>query len=151
MLRRIADLKDNIPYELSHRRKYTQGGSGVYTIVPGEECSFDELGKYKPSAFGVHIAILLSDRATGVSTPYGTHSKCAVIDVLIVNCRFMDILGLRLRRARCDRSSMITAAEFKDACAKLKLEVIAAPAEKQFKNHVERTWQTIQNAAAGIT
>ena len=45
---------------------------------------------------------------------------------------------------------MTTSVEFKDACAKLKLEVIVAPAEQQFKNPVERTWQTIQNDAAGL-
>jgi hypothetical protein len=100
LLRRIADLKDNIPYELSQRRRFIQGGSGIHTIVSGEECSLDELGKYRPSTFGAHSAILISDRATGVATPYGTHSKCAVIDVLIVYCRFIHSLGLRVRRAR---------------------------------------------------
>ena len=150
LLRHIADLKDNIPYELSHRRRFTQGGSGIHTIVLGEECSFDELGKFKPSTFGASSAILISDRASGVSIPYGTHSKCAVIDVLIVYCRFIHSFGLRVRRARCDRTSMERAAEFKEVCAKLQLEVVPAPAEEQMKNPVERTWQTIQNDAAGL-
>jgi len=131
LLRRIAEFKDNIPFELSHRRKSHFGGSGVHTIRPGEEFNFDEIGKWKPSTFGATSAILISDRATGVCTPYGIHSKNAVIDVLIVYCRFIDSLGWKVLRARCDKSSMTTAADFKDACAKLNISVVPAPAEEK--------------------
>ena len=45
---------------------------------------------------------------------------------------------------------MSTAAAFKDACSKLNIEVVPAPAEEQFKNPVERSWQVIQNDASGL-
>ena len=150
LLRKIADQSDYIPYELSHRRKYTQGGSGIHGIRPGAEMSFDELGKWIPSTFGATGAILISDRATGVCIPYAIHSKTAVIDVMIVYCRFINSFGLKVEHARCDKTSMATADQFKAACAQLQIHVIPAPAEQQNQNPLERSWQTIQNDAAGL-
>jgi len=45
---------------------------------------------------------------------------------------------------------MTTSADFIEACAKLKISVVPAPAEEQQKDPTERSWQTIQNDSAGL-
>ena len=150
LLRDVADRNDYIPQILSHRRRFIGGGSGVHSIRPGTEFSFDEIGKWAASTFGATFAILIVDRATGVTFPYAVNSKTALIDVLIIYCREMHSYGWKVERARCDSTSMIRADEFKAACAQLHIVVVPAPAEEQFKNPFERTWQVIQNDAAGL-
>jgi len=113
LFRRIAEQHDNIPWEMSHRRRICHGGSGVHTIVPGEEFSFDELGIYPASTFGAHSAILVCDRATNVCTPMGRTlgvllSTCSLLiadlfRVLVFEFDVLDAIALPCPRRQLSR------------------------------------------------
>ena len=148
LLLKISDLNDNIPYLISHRRKFTGGGSGVFTNIPGAEFSFDDQGKYAPSIFAITGEVVITDKATGAILNYGINSKKAIKDAIAIYCQFIYSHGLQVIRAQCDSTSMEKSTEFKSVCAFYKISVVPAPPEQQNKNPVERSWQIIQKDAA---
>ena len=148
LLYEIHELKDDIPYILSHRRKFTGGGSGVHTNLPGAVFSMDDQGIFKPSIFGITGNVIIVDRATGNIMNYGFNSKTAIKDIIAVYCQFIYSHGLQVTEGRYDSSSMEKSAEFRSACAHWKLAVVPAPPEQQNKNPCERSWQVIQKDAA---
>ena len=77
-------MQVDIPYILSRRRKFTGGGSGVHTNLPGAAFSMDDQGIFKASIFGITGNVMIIDRAAGNIMNYGFNSKSAIKDIITV-------------------------------------------------------------------
>ena len=157
LFRALAQAKGNVPQLLSTARKYSSGGTGIRSTVIGEVMAFDDVGKFPPSTFGIQYAAIFRDEASTYVLPYGLQAKTDLVEAVRMYCQFVESCGKGpVRGARCDATSMVSrvdgdlTAEFRAACAELKLQMLPSAPEDQATNPEERGFQTISHRMATL-
>ena len=152
VFRKVSD-KDgggSLAYQLSHHTFIHKGGSGVSPEEIGSVFSVDKIGPYPPSTFGATSAYLFVESATGTLFPFAIKSGTSLIACIQLYCAQMASYGHSVQKGRCDSTSQILPEDFILAMAELKLTIVPAPPQEQFKNPLEASWRTVQEDMSGL-
>jgi hypothetical protein len=157
LFRALGNARGNIVQHLTTARRTPTGGTGIPVIQTGYCVSFDDMGKFLASIFGIIYAVIFRDEASKFVAVYGLLAKTDLLDALRKYCQYVQACGKGpVRYARCDATSLVSKVDgtwteaFTAACAELGLQILPSAPEDQRTNPVERSWQTLAHRACAM-